>query len=64
GSEVVADVIRREVRAGAVSVDALSAITGSPPMAVLAVVQALVDGGEVDLQGSTVIWHGDGSRRG
>jgi len=30
---------------------------------VLAVVQALVDGGEVDLQGSTVIWHPDGSRR-
>lgn len=52
----IADVIRREVRAGAVSIDALSAITGSSPMAVLAVVQTLVHGNEVDLRGSTVIW--------
>lgn len=55
-SGTVADVIRREVRAGAVSIDAISAMTGSPPPAVLAVVQALVDGQEVDLDGSTVIW--------
>lgn len=52
----VGDVVRREVRAGAISIDSLSVMTGSSPMVVLAVVHAMRDAGEVDLNGSTVIW--------
>lgn len=54
----IAEIIRREVRAGAVSIDTLATVTGSSPLAVLAVVQAMVDGGQVDLRGSKVVWHG------
>lgn len=55
---VVAEVVRREVRAGAVSIDTLAAITGSSPLDVLATVQAMVDAGHVELRGSTVVWRG------
>ncbi len=54
----VSDLIRREVRAGAISVDALSALTRLDPMNLLIEIRALVDAGEVDLRGSTVIWRG------
>ncbi len=52
----VADVVRREVRAGAISVDALSVLTATSPMVVLATVQAMADAGEVTLSGSMVVW--------
>ncbi len=48
-------IIRREVQAGAISVDTLSVLTGAAPMTVLAVVRALIDAGEVTLNGSMVI---------
>ena len=51
----LADVIRGEVRAGSISVDTLVSLTGASPMKVLAVVGALVDAGEVELEGSTVV---------
>ncbi len=52
----IADVVRREVRAGAISIDSLSVLTGLSPMVVLAEVQRLIEAGEVDLSGSMVIW--------
>ncbi len=52
----VAEVIRREVRAGAISVESLSVLTGRSPMSVLSAVHALVEAGEVELAGSVVIW--------
>ncbi|MDH3300283.1 MAG: DNA-processing protein DprA [Acidimicrobiia bacterium] len=52
----VADVVRHEVRAGAISIDALSVLTATSPMVVLAAVQAMADAGEVTLSGSMVVW--------